>query len=126
MGLSTGSEPGAALLITSWARQLHLATVAIFASLLNTMYPLGRSPSCRVASAVLTIWGRFETYCPNALNLGFTLIWPHPCSHCTVQCSSSLWCSVMDLLLSKRSPGSGIFQWFAGLYMTELEVLTDR
>ena len=105
---------------------MHLTTGAIIASLLSAVHPLGRSPSCTVVSAVLTIWGRLGTYFPRALNWGFTLIWLHSCNHSKVERCSSLCCSVTDLFLSKRSPGSGIFQSSGGLYMNELAALTAR
>ena len=123
--LSTGSVPAATLLITSRARPLRLATATIIGPLLSVVYPLGRSPSGRVASRVLTIYGRLGTHCPCALGCGFTLIWLHSCNHSKMERCSSLCYSVMDLFLSKRSPGSGIFQW-TRLYMKELAALTAK
>ena len=67
-GFSTGSGPAAMLFIMSGARPLRLATAVIIASLLSAVYPLGRSPSCRVASVVMTIWGHLGMYSPRTLD----------------------------------------------------------
>ena len=73
---------------------------------------------------MLTIRGRSRTYWPHLFNYGFTLIWLHSCSHCSVERCSSRCCSVMDLFLSKTWLGSGIFQSFTGWYTNELGALT--
>ena len=125
-GISTGSGPAATLFITSGARPLRLATAAIIASLLSGVYPLGRSPSCRVVSAVLTICGRLGTCLPRLLPVPCTLISAHPCSHSSVERCSSRCYSVIDLSLSKRSPGSGILHSSVGPYMNALAVFTAR
>ena len=123
-GISTGSGPAATLFIPSGARPLRLATAAIIASLLSVVYPLGRSPFCKVVSAVLTIWGRLGTYLPRLLPVPYTLISAHPRSHSSVERCSSRCCSVIDLPLSKRSPGSGILHSSVGPYMNAPAVFT--
>ena len=125
-GISTGSGPAATLFITSGARPLRLATAAIIAFLLSGLYPLGRSPSCRVVSAVLTIWGRLATCLPRHLPVPCTLISANPCGLSSVERCSSRCCSVIDLSLSKRSPGSGILHSSMGPYMNALAVFTAR
>ena len=125
-GIGTGSGPASTLFITSAARPLRLATAAIIAPLLSGLYPLGRSPSCRVVSAVLMIWGRLGMCLPRLLPDPCTLISAHPCSHYSVERCSSRCCSVIDLSLSKRSPGLGILHSSVGLYMNALAVFTAR
>ena len=111
-------------LIRLGAPPVRHTTAAIIAFLLSVVYPLFRSPSWRVVSAMLTILGRFRTYCPPALHWGFTLIWHHPCSHSNLQCSSSRCCSIMDLFLLNRCPGSGFLKSSEGVYITKLAAWT--
>ena len=71
VGFKTGMWPATALFITSG---LGPPTYATIASLLSGVYPLGRSPCCRLLRAMVMVRWRLGMYCPSPFKLGTDLV----------------------------------------------------